>query len=89
MTNSNGSSNQEEVNTTANVKTFRKGELVKVNKTAYLNSMEAKASDPMPPEYIFQGPGELLSINGEYGQIRWNRPVPDVWLRLDQLTSYT
>ncbi|MGB1622693.1 MAG: NAD(P)H-quinone oxidoreductase subunit O [Synechococcus sp.] len=66
---------------------LRKGALVKVNRKAYSASVEASASDPNPPEYIFTGPGELLVVKGEYGQVRWNRPVPDVWLRMDQLDA--
>ena len=64
-----------------------KGALVKVNRAAYSSSIEAGASDPQAPAYIFEGPGELLVVKGEYGQVRWNRPVPDVWLRMDQLEA--
>ncbi len=77
--------------TTAPKKTgpsLRKGALVKVNRLAFCSGVEAKASDPNPPKYIFEGPGEVLSVKGDYCQIRWRRPVPDVWLRLDQLESY-
>ncbi len=70
-------------------KPFRKGALVRVNREAYENSLESIASDEFPPEYIFEGPGELLALKGEYGQIRWRRPVPDVWLRIDQLEVWT
>ena len=66
---------------------LRKGALVRVNRKAYNDSLEAAASDPTPPDYIFSGPGELLVVKGEYGQVRWNRPVPDVWLRMDQLEA--
>ena len=66
---------------------LRKGALVKVNRAAYDASIEASASDPTPPDYIFEGPGELLVVKGDYGQVRWNRPVPDVWLRMDQLEA--
>ncbi len=66
-------------------KVFRKGSLVRVNRGSYENSLESKASDNNPPGYIFEGPGELLVVKGEYAQIRWRRPVPDVWLRIDQL----
>ena len=66
---------------------LRKGALVKVNRAAYDASIEAAASDPSPPAYIFEGPGELLVVKGDYGQVRWNRPVPDVWLRMDQLEA--
>ncbi|WP_269622202.1 NAD(P)H-quinone oxidoreductase subunit O [Prochlorococcus marinus] len=70
-------------------KLFRKGTLVRVNRLAYQNSIESMASDDISPEYIFEGPGELLSIKGDYGQVRWRRPVPDVWLRIDQLEPWT
>ena len=40
-------------------------------------------------EYIFQGPGELLTVKGGYCQVRWRMPVPDVWLRTDQLEPWT
>ena len=67
---------------------FKKGALVRVARAAYGNSLEAGASDPEPPAYIFEGPGEILAIKGAHAQLRWRRPVPDVWLRLDQLEAY-
>ena len=36
---------------------LRKGALVKVNRAAYNASLEAAASDPTAPDYIFEGPG--------------------------------
>ncbi len=68
---------------------FRRGALVRVNRKAYESSMEAKASDPCLPDYIFQGPGELLLIKGDYCQVRWRLPIPDVWLRIDQLEAWS
>ena len=70
------------------VKKLRKGDLVKVEREKYSNSLESKASDTDLPEYIFQGPGEILLIKGEYCQIRWRRPVPDVWIKSDHVVSY-
>jgi len=70
------------------IKKFRKGDLVKVNKEAYKNSLEVNSSDPESIAYLFEGPGELLTVKGDYSQIRWRRPVPDVWLRNDQLEIY-
>lgn len=67
---------------------IKKGALVRVNRQAYLNSLEAQASDQHPPDYIFEGPGDVLLVKGDYAQLRWRRPVPDVWLRLDQLEAY-
>ena len=66
---------------------LKKGALVRVNRIAYTNSLEAGASDPVPPSYLFEGPGEILAIQGEHAQLRWRLPVPDVWLRLDQLEA--
>ena len=68
---------------------LKKGALVRVNRNAYKSSVEAAASDPSPPDYIFEGPGELLAIKGEYGQVRWRLPVPDVWIRINQLETFS
>ncbi|MEB3201819.1 MAG: NAD(P)H-quinone oxidoreductase subunit O [Synechococcus sp.] len=67
---------------------LKKGSLVRVNGEAYAGSLEASASDGLPA-YVIEGPGEILSIKGAYAQLRWRRPVPDVWLRLDQLEAYS
>ena len=69
-------------------KKFRKGDLVKVDREKYSNSLESKASDNNLPEYIFNGPGEILLIKDDYCQIRWRRPVPDVWINSDHIVSY-
>ena len=70
------------------IKKFRKGDLIKVDREKYLNSLESKASDNNLPEYIFEGPGEILLIKGDYCQVRWRRPVPDVWINSGQIVSY-
>ena len=67
------------------LKPLRKGSLVRVNRKEYQHSLESLASDVSLPDYIFEGPGELLIVKGDYGQVRWRRPVPDVWFKLDQL----
>ena len=72
-----------------NLKKFRKGDLIRVNREAFQNSLEANASDKNLPDYIFEGPGEVLIIQGDYCQVRWRRPVPDVWLRIDQLEVWS
>ena len=69
-------------------KKLRKGDLVKVDRNKYSDSLEAKASDANLPEYIFQGPGEVLLVKGEYCQVRWRRPVPDVWINSDHIVLY-
>ena len=70
------------------IKKFKKGDLVKVDREKYSNSLESKASDSNLPEYIFQGPGEVLLLKGDYCQIRWRRPVPDVWINSDHIVYY-
>tara|TARA_B100000579_G_C22697738_1_gene788255 strand:+ start:537 stop:800 length:264 start_codon:yes stop_codon:yes gene_type:complete len=70
------------------IKKFRKGDLIKVDRDKYLNSLESKASDENLPEYIFEGPGEVLLTKDNYCQIRWRRPVPDVWISSDHIVIY-
>jgi hypothetical protein len=67
---------------------LKKGSLVRLNLAAYRGSLEAGASDAEVPGYVVEGPGEILVVKGEHAQIRWRRPVPDVWLRLDQLQAW-
>ena len=69
-------------------KPLKKGNLVYVDKNIYSRSIESLASDTDLPRYLFEGPGEILSIKEEYAQVRWRRPVPDVWFKLDQLKEY-
>ena len=70
-------------------KPLKKGSLVLVDKGNYIRSIEALASDNDLPNYVFEGPGEILAVKDEYAQVRWRQPVPDVWLKLDQLKEYT
>ena len=67
---------------------LKRGSLVRVDKAAYIGSLEASASKAQLPAYLVEGPGEILAIKGDYAQLRWRRPVPDVWLRLDQLEAF-
>ena len=69
-------------------KPLKKGSLVFIDKSIYDKSVEALASDQDLPSYIFEGPGEILSIKEEYAQVRWRRPVPDVWFKLEQIKEY-
>ena len=69
-------------------KTLKKGSLVFLDKDIYAKSVESFASDIDLPSYVFEGPGEILSIKEEYAQVRWRRPVPDVWFKLEQLQEY-
>ncbi|MEB3332338.1 MAG: NAD(P)H-quinone oxidoreductase subunit O [Synechococcaceae cyanobacterium] len=68
---------------------LKKGALVRLNASAWAGSVEATASDTRLPDYVLEGPGEILAVKGDYAQLRWRRPVPDVWLRLDQLEAWS
>ena len=70
-------------------KPLKKGSLVFVDFEVYSDSIESLANDKDLPGYVFEGPGEILSIKDEYAQVRWRRPVPDVWFKLDQLKEFT
>ena len=70
-------------------KPLKKGSLVVLDREKYTNSMESLASDVELPNYVFEGPGEILGIKEDYVQVRWRRPVPDVWFKLEQLKEYT
>ena len=72
----------------ADATAIKKGALVKVNRAAYGSSLESKASDTTAPDYLFEGPAEVLLVKGDYAQLRYRRPVPDIWLRLDQLEAF-
>ena len=69
-------------------KPLKKGSLVSVDREIYIKSIEALASDNDFQNYIFEGPGEILSVKDEYAQVRWRRPVPDVWFKVDQLQEF-
>ena len=69
-------------------KLLKKGSLVYVDIDIYSKSIEALASDIDLPSYVFEGPGQILSIKEDFAQVRWRRPVPDVWFKLDQLKEY-
>ena len=70
-------------------KPLKKGSLVVLDREKYKNSVESLASDIELPNYVFEGPGEILAIKEDYAQVRWRRPVPDVWFKLEQLKEYT
>ena len=70
-------------------KPLKKGTLVVLDREKYKNSLESFASDIELPNYVFEGPGEILGIKEDYAQVRWRRPVPDVWFKLEQLKEYS
>ena len=70
-------------------KPLKKGSLVVLDKEKYVESLESLASDVDLPNYVFEGPGEILVVKEDYAQVRWRRPGPDVWFKLDQLKEYS
>ena len=70
-------------------KPLKKGSLVVLDKEKYAKSLESLASDSELPNYVFEGPGEILVVKEDYAQVRWRRPVPDVWFKLEQLKEYS
>ncbi|NJN38464.1 MAG: NAD(P)H-quinone oxidoreductase subunit O [Acaryochloridaceae cyanobacterium CSU_3_4] len=65
----------------------KKGSMVRIVADKFANSLEAKASDPRLPPYVFEGTGEVVEVKGEYAQIKFRVPAPTVWLRVDQLEA--
>ncbi len=65
--------------------TMKKGALVRAIREKLENSLEAKASDPRFPPYLFASKGEVVDLKDEYALVKFYVPTPNVWLRLDQL----
>ncbi|MGG6263669.1 NAD(P)H-quinone oxidoreductase subunit O [Leptolyngbya sp. AN03gr2] len=67
----------------------KKGAMVRVIREKLENSLEAKASDPRFPSYIFESEGEVVDIRGDYAFVKFGKvPTPNIWLRQDQLESF-
>ncbi len=69
-------------------KPLKKGSLVVLDYEKFSSSTESLASDDKLPDYVFEGPGEILALKEDYAQVRWRRPVPDSWLKIDQLKEF-
>jgi hypothetical protein len=67
----------------------KKGDMVRAIRQKLENSLEAQASDPRFPPYIFETPGEILETRDDYALVKFGVvPTPNVWLRLDQLEKF-
>ncbi|MCX7596439.1 MAG: NAD(P)H-quinone oxidoreductase subunit O [Fischerella sp.] len=67
----------------------KKGDMVRVIREKLENSLEAKASDPRFPAYLFDSKGEIVDIKGDYAFVKFGKvPTPNIWLRLDQLEEF-
>ncbi|MBD1821409.1 NAD(P)H-quinone oxidoreductase subunit O [Cyanobacteria bacterium FACHB-DQ100] len=67
----------------------KKGDMVRVIREKLENSLEAKASDPRFPNYIFETKGEIVDLKGDYAYVKFGTvPTPNIWLRQDQLEPF-
>ncbi len=65
---------------------MKRGTLVRAIRERLQGSLEAQASDPMLPTYVFETAGEIVDIKGDYVQIKFGAvPTPPIWLRADQV----
>jgi hypothetical protein len=68
---------------------FKRGELVRAVREQLENSVEILSSDPRLSSYLFETPGEIIDIRGEYAFVKFGKtPTPNIWLRLDQLEPF-
>jgi hypothetical protein len=65
----------------------KKGSFVSIIREKFEGSVEAQASDTRLPPYVFDGTGEVVEVKGDYAQVKFLVPTPNVWLRLDQLEA--
>ena len=67
---------------------IKRGALVRANREKLENSLEAQASDPRFPPYIFETKGEVVDLKGDYALVKFGQvPTPNIWLRVDQLEA--
>ena len=65
---------------------IKKGSMVHANREKLENSLEAKASDPRFPPYLFETKGEVMDTKGDYALVKFGQvPTPNIWLRIEQL----
>jgi len=65
---------------------IKRGSFVRAVREKLENSLEAAASDPRLPAYLFETKGEIVDLSGDYAQVKFGIvPTPNIWLRLDQL----
>jgi hypothetical protein len=66
---------------------LKKGSLVRAVAEKLQNSLEAQASDPRFPAYIFETDGEIVDLRGDYALVRFTVPTPNIWFKVDHLTA--
>ncbi len=68
---------------------IKKGTMVKAIREKLEGSIEAQASDPRFPSYLFESAGEVLDVKGDYAFVKFGKvPTPNIWLRVDQLEDF-
>jgi Cyanobacterial and plant NDH-1 subunit O len=68
---------------------IKKGAMVKAIREKLEGSVEAQASDPRFPSYLFESAGEVLDVKGDYAFVKFGKvPTPNIWLRIDQLEDF-
>jgi hypothetical protein len=69
---------------------IKKGDMVRVIREKLENSVEAMASDPRFPAYIFETEGEVMDMKGDYAFVKFGTvPTPNIWLKLEQLEAFS
>ncbi|KAB8319109.1 NAD(P)H-quinone oxidoreductase [Tolypothrix campylonemoides VB511288] len=67
----------------------KRGDIVRAIREKLENSLEAQASDPRFPSYLFETKGEVVDIKGDYALVKFGKvPTPNMWLRQDQLEEF-
>ena len=67
----------------------KRGDTVRAVREKLENSLEALASDPRFPSYLFETKGEVVDIKGDYALVKFGKvPTPNMWLRQDQLEEF-
>jgi hypothetical protein len=68
---------------------IKRGDFVRAIKDKLENSLEALASDPRLPSYLFTSKGEVVDLSGDYALVKFGiTPTPNIWLRLEQLEEF-
>jgi hypothetical protein len=68
---------------------IKRGDFVRAVKEKLEGSLEAQASDPRFPPYIFETKGEVVDLSGDYALVKFGiTPTPNIWLKTDQLEVF-
>jgi hypothetical protein len=68
---------------------IKRGDFVRAVKDKLEGSLEAKASDPRWPPYIFETKGEVVDLSGDYALVKFGiTPTPNIWLKTEQLEAF-